>query len=292
MERSAGLVTALLAVLKTGAAYLPVDPSYPAERIGYMLADAAPVAVLTDSRTAGSIPQAGPGLPITVDDPDVRVPLGALDGGDLTDGERTVRLVPSHPAYVIYTSGSTGRPKGVVVAHAGVVNRLAWMQGMYPLRSGDRVLQKTPFGFDVSVWEFFWPLLEGAALVVARPGGHRDPGYLAGLIQGERVTVAHFVPSMLRVFLGEESAGSCTGLRMVFCSGEALPAELAARFAGVLPAALHNLYGPTEASVDVTAWPCEVGGATATVPIGRPVWNTRVYVLDAGLEPVPAGASG
>ncbi|MEY9946670.1 non-ribosomal peptide synthase/polyketide synthase [Kitasatospora sp. GAS1066B] len=268
MERSVELVVALLAVLKAGGAYLPVDPDYPAERIDYLLSEAnSPVTVTREM----------------VDEASDR------DGDNLVD--RGLR--PEHPAYVIFTSGSTGRPKGVVVPHAGIVNRLAWMQGEYGLESSDRVLQKTPFGFDVSVWEFFWPLLEGATLVVARPGGHREPGYLAELIQGEQVTVTHFVPAMLQVFLADPGATSCTGLRAVLCSGEALPAELRDRAAHLLPdVALHNLYGPTEASVDVTAWACADDSTGASVPIGRPVWNTRVYVLDGALQPVPAGVQG
>jgi amino acid adenylation domain-containing protein/non-ribosomal peptide synthase protein (TIGR01720 family) len=289
MERSADLVVALLAVLKAGGAYLPVDPSYPADRIGYMLADAAPAVILTTAATATGLPAER----IVVDDPEIVRLLGRLDGADLAEAERVSPLLRSHPAYVIYTSGSTGRPKGVVVSHAGVVNRLEGMQGAYRLRAGDRVVQKTPFGFDVSVWEFFWPLAQGAAMVVARPGGHRDPAYLARLIQEQQVTVAHFVPSMLQVFLAEPSARLCTGLRLVICSGEALPGELAARFAATLPTVgLHNLYGPTEATVDVTAWEVQPGPGSVTVPIGRPVWNTRVYVLDAGLQPVPPGCAG
>ncbi|MYZ06909.1 AMP-binding protein, partial [Streptomyces sp. SID2999] len=192
--------------------------------------------------------------------------------------------------YVIYTSGSTGRPKGVVVPHVGIVNRLLWMQDAYGLTGEDRVLQKTPSSFDVSVWEFFWPLITGAALVVARPEGHRDPAYLAGLIREQGVTTVHFVPSMLQLFLEEPAAAGCAGLRRVMCSGEALPAALTRRFHEVLTAGLHNLYGPTEASVDVTA--TEIGPGATTVPIGRPVWNTRTYVLDAGLKPVPPGVAG
>ena len=191
---------------------------------------------------------------------------------------------------MLYTSGSTGRPKGVVVPHEGIANRLAWMQDAYRLTPDDRVLQKTPAGFDVSVWEFLWPLLNGATLVVARPDGHRDPGYLARLIAEERVTTVHFVPSMLRTFLDEPASAACTSLTRVICSGEALPAELAARCLATLEGArLHNLYGPTEASVDVTAWRCDGGD---TVPIGRPVWNTRAYVLDSALQPVPVGVTG
>ncbi|WP_203925101.1 AMP-binding protein, partial [Rugosimonospora africana] len=164
------------------------------------------------------------------------------------------------PAYVIYTSGSTGQPKGVACVHAGLVNRLGWMQGRFELVGGDRVLQKTPVGFDVSVWELCWPLVTGAVMVLARPGGHRDPGYLADLIVAESVTTAHFVPSMLAEFLASGDAGRCVGLRRVVCSGEALSDELAERFAAVLPGVgLDNLYGPTEVSVDVTAWRCGPG---------------------------------
>ncbi|GAA3814321.1 hypothetical protein GCM10022226_39030 [Sphaerisporangium flaviroseum] len=260
LPRSVDLVVALLAVHRTGAAYLPLDPGYPPERVAFMLQDARPVCVLREG-----LPDGPPGEPPSAYD-------------------------PRHPAYVIYTSGSTGRPKGVVVPHEGIVNRLLWMQEEYGLTAGDRVLQKTPSSFDVSVWEFFWPLITGAALVVARPEGHRDPAYLAGLIRDEQVTTVHFVPSMLRAFLEDPAAARCTGLRRVMCSGEALPAGLAARFHSVLPAELHNLYGPTEASVDVTA--IRVPPGASVVPIGRPVWNTRVYVLDDALRPVPPGAGG
>ncbi|WP_405145010.1 non-ribosomal peptide synthase/polyketide synthase [Sphaerisporangium sp. NBC_01403] len=260
LPRSAELVVALLAVQRAGAAYLPLDAGYPRERVELMLADARPVCVLRD------------GLP------------------DGPSGELPASYDPRHPAYVIYTSGSTGRPKGVVVPHEGIVNRLLWMRDEYGLTASDRVLQKTPSSFDVSVWEFFWPLITGAALVVAKPEGHKDPAYLAGLIQDERVTTVHFVPSMLRAFLEDPGAARCTGLRRVMCSGEALPADLASRFHAVLPAELHNLYGPTEASVDVTS--VRVLPGAVAVPIGRPVWNTRTYVLDAALRPVPPGVAG
>ncbi|MFI1396046.1 amino acid adenylation domain-containing protein [Streptomyces sp. NPDC020681] len=260
LPRSADLVVALLAVHRAGAAYLPLDAQYPAERIAFMLADAEPVCVIRD-----------------------RLPEGPA-------GELPTAYDPQHPAYVIYTSGSTGRPKGVVVPQEGIVNRLLWMQGAYDLDSGDRVLQKTPLSFDVSVWEFFWPLITGATLVLARPDGHRDPAYLARLIRHQRVTTAHFVPSMLQAFLEEPSAADCSGLRRVICSGETLPAPLADRFHQVLSAELHNLYGPTEASVDVTA--VRIPAGAAAVPIGRPVWNTRVYVLDGALRPVPPGVAG
>ncbi|MEU6339689.1 non-ribosomal peptide synthase/polyketide synthase [Streptomyces sp. NPDC046977] len=291
LERSADLVATLLAVLKTGAAYLPVDPDHPADRIARVLADAGPVLLVT---TAALNPADGGQLPrLVLDDPETALSLDALSPTDLHDAERTRGLLVDHPAYVIYTSGSTGRPKGVTITHRGLVNRLAWMQDAYRLTSGDRVVQKTPFGFDVSVWEFFWPLVEGATLVAARPGGHRDPGYLAGLIRREQVTVAHFVPSMLQVFVAEPAARECASLRAVVCSGEALPASLRDQFHAVLPIPLHNLYGPTEAAIDVTAFTCEPGAdAGGGVPIGRPVWNTRVFVLDAALRPVPPGVAG
>ncbi|MGW7465281.1 amino acid adenylation domain-containing protein [Streptomyces xantholiticus] len=284
LPRSADLVVALAAVLRAGAAYLPVDPGYPADRIAFMLDDARPVAVLTDTATLGLLPGASPVL--TLDDSEALAPA---------EGTPPCAVRPADPAYVIYTSGSTGRPKGVVVPHSAIVNRLLWTQGEYGLTSADRVLQKTPSSFDVSVWEFFWPLITGATLVVARPQGHLDPQYLARLIQEQSVTTAHFVPSMLRAFLAEPQAAGCTALARVLCSGEALTPDLVRGFHGLFGGAveLHNLYGPTEAAVDVTAWPCPADGADRDgVPIGRPVWNTSAYVLDAALRPVPAGVPG
>ncbi|MFB7927355.1 amino acid adenylation domain-containing protein, partial [Streptomyces sp. NPDC056081] len=292
LPRSADLLVAVLAVLKSGAAYLPVDPGYPAERIEFLLRDAAPVLVLTTAEVAGGLP--GTGTPhLLLDAPGT---ADLLSGHGPDSGTVLPVAAPANPAYVIYTSGSTGRPKGAIVPHAGIVNRLLWMQDHYRLTADDRVLQKTPSGFDVSVWEFFWPLITGATLVVARPEGHKDPVYLAELIREQAVTTTHFVPSMLQAFLAEPAAAECTGLRRVICSGEALPAALRDRFhavfAGPSETGLHNLYGPTEASVDVTWWACGPEDKTPSVPIGRPVWNTRVYVLDAGLRPVPTGAPG
>ena len=195
---------------------------------------------------------------------------------------------------MIYTSGSTGRPKGVMNAHRGVVNRLVWMQAQFGIGADDVVLQKTPFSFDVSVWEFFWPLQQGARLVMARPDGHRDPLYLQELIERRGVTTLHFVPSMLQQFVETADPARCGSLLRVVCSGEALPAALVERFHERFPAptGLHNLYGPTEAAVDVSYWPCTRDGAAGVVPIGRPVWNTALYVLDTGLRPVPVGAPG
>jgi amino acid adenylation domain-containing protein len=204
-----------------------------------------------------------------------------------------VELLPGHLAYIIYTSGSTGKPKGAMNSHGGLVNRLLWMQEEYRLEPGDVVLQKTPFSFDVSVWEFFWPLLEGAKLVVARPGGHQDPDYLATLIEERQITTLHFVPSMLAVFLDEERPKQCKSIRRVVCSGEALPLELARRCLASMPwAELHNLYGPTEAAIDVTYWKCLADDTHTSVPIGKAIANIRVYVVDKGMEPVSAGVPG
>ncbi|MZD08007.1 amino acid adenylation domain-containing protein, partial [Streptomyces sp. SID5785] len=282
VPRSVDLVVTLLAVLKSGAAYLPLDPEYPAQRLDSMLRDAEPVCAVTDR--ADRLPTEG-GTPLVV--------LGGLDLSAYAAVNPPRALTPAHPAYVIYTSGSTGRPKGVVVPHSAIDNRLRWMQDTYPIGAGDRVLQKTPSSFDVSVWEFFWPLRQGATLVVADPGGHKDPAYLARLITEQSITTCHFVPSMLQAFLtGTGTAGCADALRRVFCSGEALPRETATAFAAELPGVeLHNLYGPTEAAVDVTYHACDPRG-TGPVPIGRPVWNTRLYVLDAAGRPCPPGVTG
>jgi amino acid adenylation domain-containing protein len=196
-------------------------------------------------------------------------------------------------AYMIYTSGSTGRPKGALNTHRAICNRLLWMQDEYRLTATDAVLQKTPFSFDVSVWEFFWPLITGARLVIAAPGGHRDAGYLAETIAREQITVLHFVPSMLRIFLEQPALEErCRSLRHVICSGEALPYELQERFFSRLSCELHNLYGPTEAAVDVTFWKCRRGDARKIVPIGRPIANTQTYILDEQLQPIAIGAEG
>ncbi|MGJ5892736.1 amino acid adenylation domain-containing protein [Streptomyces niveiscabiei] len=282
VPRSVDLVVALLAVLKTGAAYLPLDPDYPGQRLTYMLEDAAPVCAVADH--AGRLSH------------DAGVPLVVLDGLDLSSSPATAparSLTPVDPAYVIYTSGSTGRPKGVVVSHRAIANRLRWGQGTYRLTPADRVLQKTPSSFDVSVWEFFWPLREGATLLLAEPGGHRDPDYLARLIRERAVTVCHFVPSMLQAFLASAGAAGCRHtLRQVFASGEALLRETVNTFARTLPGVeLHNLYGPTEAAIEVAHHTCAPDG-TGPVPIGRPVWNTRLHVLDAHLHPCPPGMTG
>jgi amino acid adenylation domain-containing protein len=293
LERSAEMVAGLLAVLKAGAAYVPLDPGYPRERLAFMLADSQVRVLLTQSGLPALLPAADGGEPGPL--------VLCLD----TDQEWLARESSEDPepfptgdalAYAIYTSGSTGRPKGVENTHRGIVNRLLWMQEAYPLHACDRVLQKTPFGFDVSVPELFWPLLVGARLVVARPGGHQDPAYLAQLIAEQGVTTAHFVPSMLQAFVEEPGVRFCRSLRLVMASGEALPFELQARFfarfAGVAEVALYNLYGPTEAAVEVTFHRCVPVGARETVPIGRPVANTRIHLLDRHGRPVSLGVTG
>ena len=287
--RSFELMVALLATLKTGAAYLPIDPDFPRDRIAFMLGDAQPVCLVTIAALAETLPGDAPQL--LLDLPQTIAELGSCPDTGVDEA-----IDPAHPAYVIYTSGSTGTPKGAVVSHRAIVNRLQWMQGRYGLQADDRVLQKTPSSFDVSVWEFFWPLIDGATLVLAKPGGHKDAAYLAGLIAGEGITTIHFVPSMLEVFLLEPSASACTALRRVICSGEALSPALQSQFQQRLGCELHNLYGPTEAAVDVTSWECpretQDGAAPGSVPIGRPIWNTQMHVLDSGLQPVPPGVTG
>ncbi|HET7505105.1 MAG TPA: amino acid adenylation domain-containing protein [Kofleriaceae bacterium] len=284
--RSTELVISLLAVLKAGGAYLPLDPELPAARLAFQIQDAALRLVLSRSTHAAQLAGADAEV-ICVDTALPTLPEGA--------GGLTGRATPDSPAYVLYTSGSTGQPKGVVVPHRGIVNRLLWMQDEYGLSADDCVLQKTPFTFDVSGWELFWPLLVGCRMFLAEPGMHRDPRYLAAAIAERGVTTLHFVPPMLDLFLAEPSAARPGRLRRVFCSGEALRPETVRAFFdrhGAAAVELHNLYGPTEASIDVTYWPCRPGDAAGAIPIGRPVANTSLYVLDPQGEPVPAGAAG
>ncbi|WP_043367944.1 non-ribosomal peptide synthetase, partial [Cupriavidus sp. WS] len=231
-----------------------------------------------------------PMLPGAVEVIDLTQPVQETDGAD---HDPAPVLLPDHLAYVIYTSGSTGRPKGVGNRHGALHNRLWWMQAQYGLNARDTVLQKTPFSFDVSVWEFFWPLMTGARLVLAAPGDHRDPARIAALIARHGVTTLHFVPAMLQAFVAhDEVAASCATLRHIVCSGEALPAALARRTMTLLPhAGLHNLYGPTEAAIDVTHWTCRDDGGSA-VPIGSPIANVDAHVLDGALHPLPDGVAG
>jgi amino acid adenylation domain-containing protein/non-ribosomal peptide synthase protein (TIGR01720 family) len=282
-ERSLELMVALCGILKAGCAFVPLDPAYPADRLTYMVETAGARAVVTQGRLANAVKAWGVAA-LPLDGPDAALWRARPPAAAAT-------VLPDALAYVLFTSGSTGRPKGVMVSHRAIVNRLIWMQEAYRLGAADVVLQKTPASFDVSVWEFFWPLITGARLVMARPDGHRDPAYLADTIRDEGVTVLHFVPSMLAAFVEETSIDACSSLRDVVCSGEALSDTLCDRFFARSAAALHNLYGPTEAAVDVTAWRC-ARDWRGPVPIGRPIANIRMHVLDADGEPCPIGVPG
>ncbi|HEJ4984266.1 TPA: non-ribosomal peptide synthase/polyketide synthase [Pseudomonas aeruginosa] len=283
MERSIEMVVALMAILKAGGAYVPVDPEYPEERQAYMLEDSGVELLLSQSHL--KLPLAQGVQRIDLDQADAWLENHA-------ENNPGIELNGENLAYVIYTSGSTGKPKGAGNRHSALSNRLCWMQQAYGLGVGDTVLQKTPFSFDVSVWEFFWPLMSGARLVVAAPGDHRDPAKLVALINREGVDTLHFVPSMLQAFLQDEDVVSCTSLKRIVCSGEALPADAQQQVFAKLPqAGLYNLYGPTEAAIDVTHWTCMEEGKDA-VPIGRPIANLACYILDGNLEPVPVGVLG
>ncbi|MGF0338192.1 condensation domain-containing protein, partial [Ectopseudomonas toyotomiensis] len=257
--RSLEMVVALYAILKAGGAYVPMDPEYPAERLRYMLDDAGVSLLLSHDAVIDSLPDVS-GVQV--------LNLDHLDVSGEPQSAPEVAIHPEQLAYLIYTSGSTGKPKGAGNSHAALCNRLAWMQDAYHLTAEDRVLQKTPFSFDVSVWEFFWPLISGARLVMAQPGDHRDPAKLVELIEREKISTLHFVPSMLAAFVGHGDLHGCESLRRIVCSGEALPAELAGSTRQLLPQAeLYNLYGPTEAAIDVTHWRCS-GQERRSVPSG------------------------
>jgi amino acid adenylation domain-containing protein len=285
LERSVEMVVGLLGILSAGGAYVPLDPSYPLERLLYMLEDSAVEILLVRGSEAAVRPDLVGGRRLVDLDRLLDLPTSAR--ADIGRG-----TLPDNLAYVIYTSGSTGRPKGVMNTHRSVVNRLLWGQLQYGLTREDRVLQKTPFSFDVSVWELFWPLLEGARLVMARPGGHQDGGYLVRTIAEQEITTLHFVPSMLAVFLETPGLEQCTSLRRVMASGEALSHGLQQRYFARLGAPLHNLYGPTEAAVEVTWWDCDPEDPRGLVPIGRPVANTAIHLLDPSFHAVPVGVAG
>jgi amino acid adenylation domain-containing protein/non-ribosomal peptide synthase protein (TIGR01720 family) len=282
MDRAPGLVTAILGALKAGAAWLPLDPAWPRDRLAFMIGEAGAGVVLSQERLRDRLP-AFHGQVLTVDRPDA-------DTERQSDANLDVAVDRSAVAYAIYTSGSTGKPKGVLVPHAAIRNHMLWMSRRFPLDAADGVVQKTPFTFDAAVWEFFAPLLAGARLILAGPGAHRDPASLVRLIAREKATVLQMVPSGLRALLDQPGLEGCRSLRRVFCGGEALRPDLVERCFERLGAELVNLYGPTEACIDSTFWICERGGRT--VPIGRPIDNVRAYVLDRRLQPLPVGAAG
>jgi amino acid adenylation domain-containing protein/FkbM family methyltransferase len=287
LERSVEMVVALLAVLKAGGAYVPLDPQLPPERLALMLADVDPRLVITKQTWRGVL---SPGLPALELDHQW-LTLAASQSDDNPAGS----VSPDQLAYVIYTSGSTGKPKGVMVSHRAICNRLLWMQHAFPLSDKDTLLQKTVFTFDASIWELFVPLLAGARLVLARPGGQQDSSYLVEAMLEHEVTVLQLVPSMLTVLLGEPRLEECRKLRRLFCGGEVLPVAQVKRFHELLGAELVNLYGPTEASIDATYFECnraDVEHLSGVVPIGRPLANMEVYVLDERLNPAPCGVAG
>ncbi|MGB9092329.1 MAG: amino acid adenylation domain-containing protein [Pseudomonas farsensis] len=283
LERSLEMVVGLLAVLKAGGAYVPLDPQYPEERLAYMIEDSGVQLLLSSSALREQLP-----LPAGV----TCLSLDTLALGDLPQADLQVEVHGENLAYMIYTSGSTGRPKGAANRHRALTNRLCWMQQAYSLDASDAVLQKTPFSFDVSVWEFFWPLMTGARLVLARPGEHRDPARLVRLINDHGITTLHFVPSMLQAFMLDPQAASCQGLKRIICSGEALALDTQQQVLAQLgQAGLYNLYGPTEAAIDVTHWTCR-DQREHNVPIGEPIANLSTHILDAGLNPVAVGVVG
>ena len=284
LERSPDLVVSLLGILKAGGAYVPLDPELPTERLAFMLEDSAATVLVTEAALLDCLPPFS-GSTVCID-------RDAAEIAQESPEPVKAGVRPDDLAYCIYTSGSTGRPKGVLNTHRGIVNRLFAMQETYRLDSSDRLLQKTQISFDVSVREIFWPLLFGATIVVAAPGQHGNPRYLEETIERKRVTTLHFVPSMLGVFLDEVDPRRCRSLRCVLLGGEALPIDLARRFCERFDCDLHNMYGPTEAAVSVTAWRCDPAYDRPIAPIGRPIANTQVYVLDPHFEPVSVGVWG
>lgn len=285
LERSVELLVGLLGILKAGAAYLPLDPDYPRDRLRILLEDGRVRVILSESRLLTELPPVAESKAVCLDEH-----WGDIEKELETNPE--CQALPDTLAYVIFTSGSTGRPKGASNTHLGICNRLLWMQSAYELSDADVVVQKTPISFDVSAWELFWPLIAGARLVMARPGGQKDASYLVRFVTEQSATTIHFVPSMLRAFMDDPEVANCKSLRQVICSGEALGIEHQRQFFLELGAGLHNLYGPTEAAVDVTYWECERESRELTVPIGRPIHNTQIYLLDGEARPVPLGLAG
>jgi amino acid adenylation domain-containing protein/FkbM family methyltransferase len=284
MERSIELVIAMLGVLKAGAAYVPLDPSYPKDRLAFMLADARSPVILTQDDLSDILPESAGRLI-------------CLDGGwevigRYDDTDVLLDVNPDHPAYVLYTSGTTGNPKGVIVTHSSLRNHMLWMLGSFPLVEGDRVLQKTPFSFDASVWEFYLPLLSGAELIMARPGGHQNSHYLVSQITHGQVTTLQVVPALLRLLLDEPGFSECNSLRRVFYGGEPLSAQDQQRFFEHSQAELINLYGPTETTIQVTSLVCERTDENKASLIGRPIANTQIYILDNRHNPTPIGVPG
>lgn len=278
LERSFEMMISIIGIQKAGAAYLPIEPDFPEKRIEFMLTNSGAKVLISEGELVQNLS------------------IGRMTKEDLmslSTSTETVNLAaPDNLAYVMYTSGSTGQPKGVMVTHRSVLNRVLWGQGHYGAKKEDVVMQKTPYTFDVSIWEMFWPLLVGGKLVIAKPHGHKDPGYLVNMVRSEKVSVIHFVPSMLTQFLLESEVSECKTLEQVFCSGEALLKRIQDQCHQKLDTKLHNLYGPTEAGIEVTHWTCSPDDPYGEVPIGKPTANTQCYILNENLEPVAYGQKG
>ncbi len=289
MERSLEMIIALLGALKAGGAYVPLDPTYPKERLSFMMEDADVKLTLTQSHLAQRLPDNG--TPVICLDTDWDAVT--REHADMPEEGQESGAVPQNLAYVIYTSGSTGMPKGVLTSHQAVSNMIVWMRQVYSMVIGDKMLQKTSFSFDASVWEFFCPLISGGALAIAKPYGDKDGAYMVKAIAEENVTMLQVVPSVLQIVVEQKEFGKCRSLRHVFSGGEALSAAVCETFFGRLSEArLTNVYGPTETAMHVTIWDCELGDGQRTIPIGRPVGNTQTYVLDERMQPVPIGVAG
>ena len=279
--RSFEMLIGIYAVIKAGGAYVPFDPEFPDDRLAFMVEDSGARIVISSSSIAADFPATSAEvLILSADEPSSKVePLPTVS-------------YSTNLAYMLYTSGTTGKPKGVMIEHRSIVNRLLWMQEAYKLDQSDTVLQKTPYSFDVSLWELFWPLQVGARLAIATPGGHRDTKYMIKTIVEQQVTTLHFVPSMLQLFVEDTNLSKCTSVRRVICSGEALPRDLQDRLFSVIKPELHNLYGPTEAAVDVTWWACDAESELNFIPIGKTIANTQIHILDRQFNHVPVGVAG
>ena len=300
LERSFEMVIALMAVLKAGGAYLPLDPDYPQDRLAYMLEDSKADILVTRKEISDRLSLVhnhapahdAPAHIVSLEDTRLHAALDRMATHAITQDERNTPLKPDHLAYVIYTSGSTGKPKGVGNTHDALFNRIRWMAADLSFNKHHSVLQKTAFGFDVSVWEFILPLLYGARMVIARPSGHKDPNYLSSVIEDQKITTLHFVPSMLDAFLeSEPEPGSLVSIEHVVTSGEALSEPSCNSLAKLIGTKLHNYFGPTEAAIDVTAWSADPAH-TGSPPIGSPIWNTEIHVVDGFLRRVPVGVWG
>jgi amino acid adenylation domain-containing protein len=283
MERSVEMVTAFLGVLKAGAAYVPLDPDYPKDRLDYMIGDSQVKIVLTQARLAELLASSQCQLHI-VDDDEYQAGQG--------DENLNIALNDNNLAYVFYTSGSTGRPKGAMNTHRAIRNRMIWLQETYRMGEYDKLLQKSPYSFDVSIWEFFWPLMCGAVLVVAKPKGHLDNAYLWEMIKRYEITHIQFVPTMLQTFLSDDQAEDLMHLKHVFLCGEPLTATLNERFNRVMSAQLHNLYGPTEAAVFIASWCSDRDPNRSIIPIGTAIPGNAMYVLNEQYAMLPPGEIG